>query len=107
MVSAPYSHSDSSIVASRMNQINESIAAIQGEYFCVTPLWNHYIIPYNDSIGSDWSFWKTYCEDLILRADGIIVLNNMYGWDNSTGVLAEIAFATSNNKQVLYFMDIK
>jgi hypothetical protein len=98
MVSAPYSHSDSSIVASRMNQINESIAAIQGEYFCVTPLWNHYILPYNDS---------TYCEDLILRADGIIVLNNMYGWDNSTGVLAEIAFATSNNKQVLYFMDIK
>jgi hypothetical protein len=106
-VSSPYSHTDKAVVEQRMALLNKSIAKIQGQYFCVTPLWNHYILEYDNSIGSDWNFWKEYCEEMMKRCIGIIVLDNIDGWKESTGVDAEIKLAQKLNKPIIFFSDIQ
>lgn len=105
-ISSPYSHEIPAVVELRMQQLNMTIAQLtERGVLCVSPLWNHYVLPYSKTMGSDWNFWKVYCENLISRCDGIIVLDNIEGWNQSRGVAAEIEFAIKNGINVLYYSE--
>ena len=58
-ISSPYSHPNPAVVELRMQQLNHSIAILTGKgILCVSPLWNHYVLPYSDTMGSDCRFGK-------------------------------------------------
>lgn len=105
-ISSPYSHEIPAVVELRMGQLNCAIAQLTEKgVLCVSPLWNHYVLPYSKTMGTDWNFWKVYCENLISRCDGIIVLDNIDGWDKSRGVAAEIEYTETLLKPVLYYSE--
>lgn len=71
-----------------------------GEY-AVSGLVHHYATLECDELGTDYQFWKEWCELFISKCDKVVVI--MFpGWHNSTGVTAEIELAHKLNKPVEY-----
>lgn len=55
----------------------------------------------------DWQTWKTYDERMISLCDELWVATEMDGWDKSAGVTAEIEFARSIGKPVVFYEGMK
>jgi hypothetical protein len=51
----------------------------------------------------DWQAWKAYDERMISLCDELWVATEMTGWDESVGVSAEIEFARSIGKPVVFY----
>lgn len=94
--SGPYSDSDPNVVDERMRLFYETVANLSAKHvYGTSPLLLVPCLKYNKSLGSDYSFWKDYCEQLITICDELIVFDHIPGWDKSSGVKAEIEFAIS------------
>lgn len=57
-------------------------------------------------LGGDWQTWKSYDERMISLCDELWVATEMGGWDKSAGVTAEIEFARSIGKPVVFYEGI-
>lgn len=102
-VAAPYSN-----VADK-EQLMKDIAKFCGQYmldnpgeYTITGLVHHYAVNQVDGLGTDWNFWKDFCEMFLKRCDKLAVLR-IPGWDWSRGVQTEIEIAHANNIPVFYF----
>mmetsp|Transcript_29891 Transcript_29891/g.78818 ORF Transcript_29891/g.78818 Transcript_29891/m.78818 type:complete len:114 (-) Transcript_29891:26-367(-) len=71
-------------------------------FHVVSPLFNHPSIALVPGMGSDYNFWGDYSRDLLQRCDQLLVLKYP-GWDESTGVQDEIAFAREKKLPVEFF----
>lgn len=70
-----------------------------GEYVC-SPLFNHFSLRHCPNLGTDWAFWAGYSEHMLGIADKLLVVE-MAGTYESTGVLAEIKIAGRLKKPIL------
>ena len=99
-ISAPYSKVDDKEL------LMQTIARFSGEYmiahpgqYAVTGLMHHYALLECPSLGTDYAFWKDWCELFLSRCDKVIVLQ-LPGWETSTGVSEEIKLATKLSKPI-------
>jgi hypothetical protein len=100
-LAAPYSGSEEE-VENRMRQLCIADAVLmKNGIFTMSPLMKHFIINY-ESLPGDWNYWKNYSEVLLSKADGMIVLK-LDGWEQSTGVQAEIEICKKNNILIFFF----
>lgn len=101
-LAAPYSDPDPERVARRMERVTliDGILLLKG-LVTVSPLAKHYGLA-QTQLPSDWEFWKQYSETLLARCDVLGVIT-MDGWDTSSGVQGEIAFARENNIPIVFF----
>lgn len=98
---APYSGSEEE-VENRMRQLCIADAVLmKNGIFTMSPLMKHFIINY-ESLPGDWNYWKNYSEVLLSKADGMIVLK-LDGWEQSTGVQAEIEICKKNGISIFFF----
>jgi len=88
-LAAPYSHSDPAVVAGRMDQVAEAMTDLMQAGVCVvSPLSFHWV---SERIQHplDWQHFEHYCRTLLSRCD-IMVIVALEGWQQSTGVTAEL-----------------
>jgi len=104
-LACPYSGSKE-VTEARMVSFCKAVAVLQKQgLFVISPLFMHYVLPYDSSLGNDWEFWKTYSRELIVRADELYILC-IDGWDKSTGIKAEIEIARELNKPVVEIREV-
>lgn len=65
-------------------------------YAAIAPLTNHFLL---DSATLEDEFWIAACKELVSRCDAIVM---MQGYENSLGSKAELAYAISLGKEVIY-----
>lgn len=101
-LAAPYSDPDRRVVAERIRQFCLKAVEIEkaGYYHVTSGLYNHLLLQYSDLPG-DWSFWGSYSETLLRKADLVYVLC-LPGWQQSIGVQEEIRIAHEANIPVVY-----
>jgi hypothetical protein len=69
----------------------------------VTPLFNHFVLPHSSTMGSDYSFWRDYSQELLSKSDLLIIVKFQgMNLELSTGVQDEIALARSLGKSILF-----
>lgn len=98
-ISSPYSHSDKSIQNERFETACKLVAILLNNgKFPISPIIHgHPTTKYN--VRGDWEFWRDYCYKLIDICDIVYVLD-MEGWEESTGILSEIQYAKSLEKEI-------
>lgn len=102
-VAAPYTHSDPDIVKHRMNLFAITMAELirRGEH-PVSPLMNHFLTDYVETdFPLTWDYWKEYSFSLMRNCVELYVVT-MDGWEQSSGVKAEIEMAEKMQKPVTY-----
>ena len=67
--------------------------------FVISPLFMHFVLPYDSSLGKDWTFWRAYSSELMRRADELHILC-LDGWEQSEGIRGEIEIAKELGKPV-------
>jgi hypothetical protein len=72
-------------------------------YHVYSPIAASHGIARHGRLGGDWQTWKSYDERMISLCDELWVATEMTGWDQSVGVAAEIAFARSIGKPVVFY----
>lgn len=101
-LSTPYSHKDKSIVEERYKKTALKIADLVSKgHVIISPIfYGHNLLNYKE-MPSDWEFWKNFCESFLVKCDELWVYM-IPGWDESTGLKAEIELAISLNIPVIY-----
>lgn len=100
-LAGPYSHKDPAVISKRMHEVYTYAAAQIQQGICViSPMYCHGMVEYFDMPG-DWSFWGEFSHALLSRCDKMHVLM-LDGWEESTGVQAEIKLAHEMNIPVEY-----
>ena len=101
-LAAPYSHPDRRVIAERMRLFCYTAVELEKAetYHVVSGLYNHLLLQYSDLPG-DWTFWGSYSETLLRKADQLAVLT-LDGWQTSTGVQEEIRIATEHVIPIQY-----
>lgn len=96
-VSAPYSD------VPDKHKLMQTVAQACGKYmlaypghYAVSGLIHHYALTEVDGFGSDYEFWKNWCETFLAKCEKLVVLT-VPGWSTSTGVAAEIQLAKKLN----------
>lgn len=102
-VAAPYTHPDPAVVKQRMLDFAATMAELirQGEH-PVSPLMNHFLVDYVETdFPLSWDYWREYSYALLSVSKALYVIK-MDGWEQSTGVQAEIEMATGLCLPIVY-----
>lgn len=103
-LSCPYS-GDEEVKKARLRSMCEIDGKLNhAGFFTVTPLYKHLLFLNGVDLPTDWAYWGDYSKELLRSCSGMIVIT-MTGWEASTGVSAEIAFAKQNDIPVLYLSE--
>ena len=98
-LACPYS-GDEATKAVRMEKFCRTVAKLTKlGTFVISPLFMHYVLPHEPSLGHDWSFWKNYSRELLSRSDEFHILC-IEGWDQSEGIREETKLAEELGKPV-------
>lgn len=99
---SPYSHEDPAVRQKRFEEAQRCAYSLQERGFIlVEPIGSNHYKSVTFNVSPSFTYWKKTCEALIDRTDGIVVLL-MDGWQESKGVQAEIRYAKSLDKEVVY-----
>lgn len=100
-ISAPYNHSDLNVIEERMSVVYSKFAELmlQGE-IPVSPLLAHSVV-ISHSVPSSSEFWERYSITLLSKCDKMMVLQ-LEGWKESTGVAYEIKYAREHNIEIIF-----
>lgn len=90
---SPYTHKDTKVVQERVQKTSEMVAKLVSEgNVVISPIvYGHNLLQFHDMPG-DWDFWKNFCQTFLRKSDEMIVYM-IDGWEQSTGILAEIELA--------------
>jgi hypothetical protein len=102
-VAAPYTHADPAVVKQRMLDFAKVMSTLiaQGEH-PVSPLMNHFLVDYAETdFPLTWEYWQEYSYSLLSVSKELLVIT-MDGWEQSTGVAAEIEMAKQLNLPIRY-----
>ena len=102
---SPYSHSDPKVVEDRVDKTSKMVARLVSEgNVVISPIvYGHNLLKFHE-MPSDWEFWKIFCQSFLLKSEEIIVFM-IDGWENSTGVLAEIELAKELELKITYISE--
>jgi hypothetical protein len=104
-LAAPYTDSDPTIVADRIERLCKTDAKLMKKgIFTVSPLLKHFIIQH-EALPGDWEYWRDYSAALLCGVDRVFVLT-LPGWKESVGVQAEIRLATDVGIPVFYIDEL-
>lgn len=104
-ISTPYSHPDKSVQVERFEITCQLVANLlnQGKFPISPIVHGHPTTGYG--VRGDWQFWQDYCHEFI-RVSQVMYVGDLDGWQESTGVQAEIDYAKSLGKNV-YLVSIE
>ena len=89
----PYSHVNPDVQLKRFEAVNKAAAKLMKEgVFVFSPISHSRPLELAGGLPGDWAFWEGYDRRMISHCDRLIVLT-LPGWQNSTGVNAEIKIA--------------
>lgn len=92
-LACPYSHADPNVQLQRFEAVNKAAALLmKSGTFVFSPISHSRPLELAGGLPGDWAFWKEYDYRMIGHCDRLIVLT-LPGWQNSTGVNAEIKIA--------------
>lgn len=101
-LAVPYSHPDPAVREQRFLEVNKMAAKMMGKGILVfSPISHMHPIALAGDLPKGWEFWKDYDIAFIEWADEVQVLM-LDGWEESTGVTAEIKLADDMEKPVYY-----
>ncbi len=112
-VAAPYSAGNDIFLSLYRKKQQElvigSLAALG--VFCIDPLANHYVVETlkvsnGPSLPTDFGFWDEFCYRTITACNGIVVCDNIPGWETSRGVQAEIRRAAELDMTIVYASEL-
>lgn len=112
-VAAPYSAGTDTFLSLYRKKQQElvigSLAALG--VFCLDPLANHYVVETlkvsnGPSLPTDFTFWDEFCYRELSACDGMVVCDNIPGWETSRGVQAEIKYATELGLHIVYASEL-
>lgn len=100
-LASPYSHPDEAVREGRYRAAcAATVRLLRAGKSVFSPIvLTHGLVAYG--LPTDWSFWESYDRDHLERCDDLVVLT-IDGWDQSVGVAAEIALASSLGKPIRY-----
>lgn len=100
-VAVPYSHEDESVREGRFRRVCEYVAELSRAGVTVfSPIsMMHPVAKYG--LPGDWAFWEKFDTAFLRRCDRMIVLC-LDGWEDSTGVNAEIKIMQDMGKPIIY-----
>lgn len=94
-VASPYSHKDPAVMKERYEQVKAFTAHLMRQGLpAYSPIVHGHDIASSHELPTDWEFWQQHCLAMLRRADKMIILR-LDGWDQSTGVQAELDFCAS------------
>lgn len=100
-LAAPFSHPNPQVKKERSLRVNKYTAKlIQGGQMVYSPL-THNIPLIRLGMQNNWDTWRELDHHMLSKCDLLIVLT-LEGWDKSTGVTSEIAFAKEHNIPIEY-----
>ena len=100
-LACPYSHEDATVREMRFRVVTEVASYLFKHGLLVfSPISHSHPIAYYGTPG-DWETWEAFDRRMIAACDEIGVLM-LDGWEESTGVRAEIAIARELGKPVTY-----
>lgn len=101
----PYSGSGF-LIAERVRHMTMYDAKLMKQgIFTVSPVYKHLMRHYNEDIPGDWTYWGEYSRQLLAMCKEMHVLC-LPGWDESTGVKAEIELAKELGIPIKYVYDL-
>ena len=112
-VAAPYSAGNDFFLSLYRKKQQElvigSLAALG--VFCIDPLANHYVVETlkvsnGPSLPTDFAFWDEFCYRTMTACNGIVVCDNIPGWETSRGVQAEIRRAAELDMTIVYATEL-
>lgn len=101
-IGLPYSSNNASIIEERIKHFcNVDSFLNENGILTVSPILKHLLFEKGSSLPTDWNFWKEYSYNLLSRSDVLLILK-LDGWENSSGVTAEIEFGKERNIPIHY-----
>jgi len=98
----PYSHNDPKIKEWRFNAVNKVTGALSKQGLTVfSPISMSHPIAMDCGLPGDWQFWEKFDTDYLSVCYKMYALM-LPGWQDSTGLTAEIKIATKLGLDVVY-----
>ncbi len=93
-LATPYNHTEREVVTTRYLMVNKVAAKLmsEGKYIFSPISHNHSIIRESNNLPRGWEYWQGYDKCMLSMCNKIIVLK-LPGWQESSGVSAEIKIA--------------
>jgi Domain of unknown function (DUF1937) len=100
-LASPYSHPDALVRAARFDAVCSAAARlIQAGRTVFSPVVHgHPLVRFG--LPTDWAFWQQFDTEHLRHCDEVVVLQ-IDGWQESEGVRAEVAWASTLGKRVEY-----
>lgn len=101
-LASPYSHPDPEVLASRADEVAKIASDLMrdGSYVFCPIAHTHAIAEYG--LPKGWDFWEGYDREYLNFCEELVVAL-MDGWQDSTGVNAEIKIMNELGKPVRYY----
>lgn len=103
-LAAPYTHKFANVRQERLQTFCEVAAKFErrGEYHVVSGLYNTLLTSHDAELPDDYAFWQSYSRTMLSHSKVLVVLV-LPGWQLSTGVKDEIAFAHEHHIPTVYY----
>jgi hypothetical protein len=100
-LASPYSHEIDEVREENFRKVSQIAANLTAEgYVVVSPItYGHTLLQFKE-MPSDWPFWASFCFSLLVKADKLLVCDNLEGWDKSKGVEEEMSFAKDHGIKI-------
>jgi len=101
-LAAPYNDKEPSMVNYRMIKVYDTIHDLMLSNKHVTsPLLMHEVVRRFSDMPTDYTYWESYCLDILSRCDELYVLM-LPGWKESKGVTSEINYCIAREVPIVY-----
>ncbi len=101
-LAVPYSSKDKEVVKYRVHEFCKKSGKFQTEgYTVLSALYNQLLLDHNIELPNSWEYWESTSKTLVSLCTELYVLT-LEGWEDSTGVSEEIAFAKSLNIPIYF-----
>lgn len=112
-VAAPYSAGNDVFLSQYRKKQQELVIGTLAALgvFCIDPLANHYVVETlkvsnGPSLPTDFAFWDSFCYRTLTACNGVVVCDNISGWEMSRGVQAEIKHAGELGMHIVYATEL-
>jgi len=101
-LATPYSHENKGVMWRRFEAVNAATAELMQEGVNVfSPITHSHLLAQKHGLPEDWGFWKRVDEEYISVSRAVLVFQ-ISGWRDSTGVSAEREIANEQGVPVLF-----
>jgi len=99
-LACPYQHDDKRVMWERFNAVTKAAGHLMAEGKVVfSPITHCHPIAERRALPRGWEFWKSFDEVYLGHSEEMIILT-LDGWQESTGVTAEIEIMSRQNKPI-------